>query len=104
MLLESPDLFLPKFPLYLDDSNQPDHNIFCGELLAVEEFNAKSSHRKIAPMRQLRNWRIFKNALWLDQMFFVHIFDSLYRTPELIEEKMLLSCIIPIFKVSVKLS
>ena len=33
-------------------------------------------------MRQLRIWRIFNNALWLDQMFYVHIFDSFYRTPE----------------------
>ena len=39
MLLESSELFLPKVPLYLDDSNQPDHNPFCGELLAVSEFN-----------------------------------------------------------------
>ena len=53
MLLESSELFLPKVPLYLDDSNQPDHNPFCGELLAVSEFNT-TSYRKIAPIRQLR--------------------------------------------------
>lgn len=82
MFHESVDRFLPKVPLYLDDSNHPDHNYYCGELLAIDEFNQQSTLRKIAPMRQLRNWRIFKNALWLDQMFFVHIFDSIYRTPE----------------------
>jgi hypothetical protein len=82
MLFESAERFLPKVPLYLDDSNHPDHNYFCGELLAIDEFNKHSPFRKIAPMRQLRNWRIFKNALWLDQMFYLHVFDSVYRTPE----------------------
>ena len=48
-----------------------DHNIYCGELLAIEEFNDKDSMRKICKMNQLRNTRIFKNSIYLDQMFFV---------------------------------
>ena len=33
-------------------------------------------------MTQLRNWRLFKNALWLDQMYFLHVFDSDFRDPK----------------------
>lgn len=61
--------FLPRTPVYLDDVNNTDHHEFAGELLAVAEFNAAHPLAKIVPMRQLRNWRLFKNALWLDQMY-----------------------------------
>ena len=33
-------------------------------------------------MTQLKNWRIFKNALWIDQMYFLHVLDSVYRDPK----------------------
>jgi hypothetical protein len=75
-------IYLPRVVIYLDDVNNIDHNQYCGELLAVSEFNSKDSSRKICKMTQLRNWRIFKNALWLDQMYFLHILDSDYRRPE----------------------
>jgi hypothetical protein len=75
-------LYLPKVTVYLDDVNNIDHNQYCGELLAISEFNCKDLPRKICKMTQLRNWRIFKNALWLDQMYFLHILDSDYRRPE----------------------
>lgn len=74
--------YLPKVVVYLDDVNNIDHNQYCGELLAISEFNSKDSPRKICKMTQLRNWRIFKNALWLDQMYFSHILDSDYRRSE----------------------
>ena len=65
--------FLSKVPMYFDDINKPEHNIYCGELLAIEEFNEENSKRKICKMRQLKNWRLFKNALYLDQMYFLHV-------------------------------
>lgn len=68
--------------MYLDDVNNIDHNPYCGELLAVNEFNEAQTLRKISKMTQLGNWRFFKNALWIDQMYFLHVFDSSYRTPE----------------------
>ncbi len=74
--------FLPCTPVYLDDVNNIDHNDYCGELLAINEFNSSNEKRKIAKMTQLRNWRIFKNALWLDQMYFMHALDSDYRDPK----------------------
>ena len=61
--------FLPRTPMYLDDVNNIDHHPFAGELLAVREFNEDHADVKIAKMNQLRDWRIFKNALWLDQMY-----------------------------------
>lgn len=61
--------FLPRTPVYLDDVNNTDHHEYAGELLAIAEFNAGHPLAKIVPMRQLRNWRYFKNALWLDQMY-----------------------------------
>lgn len=71
--------FLSKVTMYFDDINKPEHNIYCGELLAIKEFNEQTIKRKICKMRQLRNWRLFKNALYLDQMYFLHIFDHSRR-------------------------
>lgn len=71
--------FLSKVPIYFDDINNPNHNVFCGELLAIEEFNKEKIKRRICKMTQLRNWRIFKNALYLDQMYFLHVFDHSRR-------------------------
>ena len=79
--------YLPRVVVYLDDVNKIDHNQYCGELLAVNEFNQEDAPRKICPMTQLRNYRIFKNALWLDQMYFMHVLDSQYRIPGLIVER-----------------
>lgn len=63
--------FLPRMPVYLDDVNNIDHHPFAGELLAVDEFNHDRPHRKVTKMNGLRNWRLFKNALWLDQMYWM---------------------------------
>jgi len=75
-------IYLPKVVVYLDDVNNIDHNRYCGELLAVSEFNQIDLPRKICKMTQLRNWRIFKNALWIEQMYFLHVLDSEYRHPD----------------------
>jgi hypothetical protein len=76
------DYFLPSTILYFDDVNDPDHNEFMGELLAIKEFNQATEGKKICKMTQLSDWRIFKNALWLDQMYFLHVLDATYRKPE----------------------
>jgi hypothetical protein len=76
-LLTDPDaskyLFLPT--LYFDDIVLPYYCDWAGELLAINEFNAEHSMRKIHPYRFLRSRRIFKNARWIDQMFLLHLFD-----------------------------
>jgi len=74
--------YLPSTIMYFDDVNNPDHNEFCGQLLAIRDFNKANQNRKISKMTQLRNWRYFKNALWLDQMYFLHVLDHEFRDPK----------------------
>lgn len=71
--------YLPRVVLYLDDIAQDGHCRWAGPLLAVEEFNAEHSHRKIGPFNHLRNKRLFKRASWIDHMFSVHVFDHARR-------------------------
>ena len=68
--------FLPSTPVYFDDVNNIDHHPYAGELLAIKEFNRLNDTKKIVKMNQLRNWRVFKNALYLDQMYWLYNFDS----------------------------
>ena len=71
--------YLSKVTLHIDDMRDTDHNEYCGELLAIKEFNSLNFPRKICKMNQLANNRIFKNAHYLGRMFYVHIFDSNVR-------------------------
>ena len=82
LFLGNSNQFLPSTVLYLDDVFNTDHNPYMGELLAINEFNSENKNRKICKMTQLRNWRIFKNALFIDQMYFLHVLDSEYRNPD----------------------
>jgi len=81
ILTWQPTRYLPAVPMYFDDVQYPDHNRFCGELLAIDEFNEKHVLRKIAIMNFLPKFRIFKNALWHGQIYYAHIFDHEFRTP-----------------------
>ena len=74
--------YLSSTMLYFDDVYNVEHNEFCGELLAVNEFNQTNKYRKICKMTQLKDQRVFKNALWLNQMYFLHVLDSSYRDPK----------------------
>jgi hypothetical protein len=79
--------FLPMTPVYFDDVNNIDHHEFAGELLAIKEFNARSTDQKISRMNQIRNWRIFKNALYLDQMYWFFDFSSRFFTRDYHSER-----------------
>jgi hypothetical protein len=72
--------FLPSLPMYFDDVNNIDHHPYAGELLSIQEYNDRSSDKKIVKMNQLRNWRLFKNALWLDQMYWFYDLQSRFFT------------------------
>ena len=48
-----PRLYLPFVPVYLDDITCDGANAWTGELLAVNEFNADDTVRKIAPFTLL---------------------------------------------------
>lgn len=75
VLSGKPELYLPVVGVYLDDIRYIEHNKWCGELLAVEEFNEAHTHRKIAPHQFLRESRIFQRASWIGQIFLLHVLD-----------------------------
>ena len=77
----APALYLPTVVVYLDDIVEDTTNPWCGEQLAVAEFNAANALRKIAPFPLLRTKRIFKNARWIDQIYLLHVFDHESRRP-----------------------
>jgi hypothetical protein len=53
----------------------PSSSRWCGELLALEEFNAAHALRKIAPHAFLRESRIFQRPPWLGQIYTLHVLD-----------------------------
>ncbi len=67
--------YLPRPALYLDDINQEAHNSWCGELLALREFNRRSEFRKIEADRFIRERRLFKRGSWLDKIYLLHVLD-----------------------------
>jgi hypothetical protein len=73
-------LYLPRVQIYLDDLEDMSHNSWCGELLAVHEFNQAHELRKIERHAFLRGYRIFKNARWIDHMFQLHVLDHAVRS------------------------
>lgn len=73
-------LFLPLTNVYFDDIFMPHHNDKCGELLAIKEFNATNHLRNLSYHPFFINQRIFKNANWVKQMYFLHVLDHDYRS------------------------
>lgn len=78
-LSDAPEHYLPTVAMYFDDVGGPDHNPWCGELLAINEFNANNQMRKIAPINFLRETRLFRNAAWIAKMYFCQVFDHRNR-------------------------
>jgi hypothetical protein len=74
-LRSTPEHYLPTVTMYFDDVGSPEHNPWCGELRAIDEFNHQDEMRKIAPINFLRERRLFRNAAWIAKMYFCHIFD-----------------------------
>jgi len=78
--------YLPRVQMYLDDLEHPSHNSWCGERLAVGEFNERNTLRKIEQHAFLKSYRIFRNARWIDHMFTVHVLDHASRVT-LVQER-----------------
>ncbi len=70
-----PEKFLSNTLLYVDDIIFETANNWCGELLAINEFNVGQPARKIQPDHFLRARRIFGRAAWLDQIYILHVLD-----------------------------
>ncbi len=79
--------YLPYVYTYFDDVQDIDDNEFCGELLAIKEFNRSNANqnRQIAIANCLDRLRIFKNAIWLKQVYLAHIFDHEHRSIEFVK-------------------
>jgi hypothetical protein len=75
-----PERYLPRTPLYLDDVTFASHNRWCGELLAVEEFNRRNRLRKIERYRFLAHERLFRRSMWIDQIYNLHVLDHPSRS------------------------
>jgi len=80
IFLGAPEKYLPWVAIYVDDIFLMKHNHWCGEYLAVDEFNNENIMRKIEQHRFLQTERIFKNARWIEQIFFLHILDHPVRS------------------------
>jgi hypothetical protein len=83
----NPQKYLPITLVYLDDIALDPHNNYCGELLAVNEFNAENQLRKIERHAFLENSRIFRKALWVKQIFFLHVLDHPLRCRITVRDK-----------------
>jgi hypothetical protein len=80
ILERDPQLYLPQVLLYADDVSGEVMNPWCGELLAISEFNDSHRQRKIAPYKSLVYYRPCKQGAWLERMFVAHILDSRHRS------------------------
>jgi hypothetical protein len=70
------NILLPRVVSYFDDIYGHTYNDFCGERLAISEFNHDPT-RKICSIYGLRYFlpRIAFVELWPDGMFFAHFFE-----------------------------
>ncbi len=68
---------LPRVASYFDDILGHTYNDFCGERLAIREFNDSNDGRKICPMPGLRYFipRVAFYEHWPDCMYFGHFFE-----------------------------
>lgn len=78
----APERYLPWVPMYFDDVQDLEDTPFAGELAALHDFNQQGVMRKVSPMNFLAKRRIFKHAIWHDQVYFAHIFDHPWRAIE----------------------
>lgn len=72
--------YLPAVSMYFDDIAFYTANKWCGELLAIEEFNATNVMRKIDTDRTLPGNRPYKNTEWYRHMYVAHILDHELRS------------------------
>lgn len=81
-----PGKYLPAISVYLDDIGFFFANKYCGELLAVEEFNVENEYRKIDIDYSLY---CQNNILyWYKKMYVCHILDNKYRKSQSRESKL----------------
>jgi hypothetical protein len=70
-----PTKYLPITLIYFDDVSRDRHNSWCGELLAINEFNRLHERRKIERQSGLAESRIYRRASWIRQIYYLHTLD-----------------------------
>ncbi len=71
--------YLPVTSIYLDDIFADEHNPWCGELLAINEFNEAQTMRKFCYNPFIDTDRLFKRASWLRHLWNFHALDHPHR-------------------------
>ncbi len=79
-LTARPELYTPGVSIYCDDIQFFFANRWCGELAAIEEYNAEQPMRKIDVDRSLPGHRPDRTAAWYGTMFVCHMLDHQLRT------------------------
>lgn len=78
LLTGSSDRYLPRVVCYFDDTVGPHlemHSRFTGELLAIDEFNKASQHRKLGQLNGLRYKLLPHEGSWVEGIYVLHLFD-----------------------------
>ncbi|HWP58350.1 MAG TPA: hypothetical protein VNL14_10710 [Candidatus Acidoferrales bacterium] len=77
ILAADPRLLLPRVHCYFDDIMGFTHSDYTGERLAIAEFNASHSARKISPIYGLKYFvpPRFRHAEWTEKIYLAHIFE-----------------------------
>jgi hypothetical protein len=79
-LLGPADRYLPMTLVYLGAVLIDNANPAVGELLAAAEFNRDHPCRQLHPFTCLRDKRIFKNGMWHNQIYTLHVLDHPKRS------------------------
>lgn len=70
-----PEQYLPVVSMYFDDIDAIFANDWCGELAAINEFNATHELRKIGRDRSIPGERPLGAAAWYQRMYTYHVLD-----------------------------
>ena len=88
VLLLDAERYLPMVFMYFDDVQDIEDNAYCGELLAINEFNADPHPmRRLGRANFLSELRLFKRAIWHKQIYIAHVFDHPFRSVAYIESQ-----------------
>jgi hypothetical protein len=74
------ECYAPAVSMYFDDVRNFFHNRWCGELLAIEEFNRGHEWRKIDVDRSLVGRRPGPITPWYNAMYVGHVLDHTFRS------------------------
>lgn len=98
VLKGAPECYLPTTLVYFDDIGTPRFpwaNDWCGERLAIREFNDESPMRKLQHDAFLKYGRIYKDSDWLEKIYTLHVLDhperQAPRTPRPAQEPAVMS-------------